>query len=1807
MSVTIKFRKGNASEWTTNGNVVLASGEPGYELDTGRLKIGNGVTIWNNLLYSAIVPSGFIAGSGISLNLANNGSSLTINSSGATVSNYADNRILTSDGTSTGINGESNLTFNGSLLSVIGSGNFSSGLFVSGIPVSTSGHTHLASQITNFNTSVSGLLPSVSGSGYITSSFNNNTYTISATGLQPSGNYSLVGHTHASSNITDFNSSVSGLLPVKNIVGGTGIYVTSTTGSYTVGISGNFYATTGNLDVLYFNTNIQPTLLQGQMAWNDTEGTVDIALTNTAIINIGEHEMYRVRNTTGGILYKGQAVMASGVHANGIIIPNLYTANGSVREIRFMGLVYENINDNNNGYVIHFGHINNIDTRGNVASNIAVGDETWADGDILYVHPTVAGKLTKNEPKHSISAAIVLDAASNGKIFVRPISYGHLGDNHDVSVSGAANGQFLQYNSETDYWIPTSSGNFSTLLVNGTGVSVSGHTHTSSNITDFNSSVSGLLPTITNSGDNRVLTSTGTTTGINGESNLTFDGTSLKVGNPNPVIAGALVVNGNIVTAGQSVQSSIFSIYGNTNNRLEFQNNSLSLTTNADSVNHAFPYFSGSSRINRMIITSSGVGIGTDIPVSRLDVSGIITASGGNSNNWNAAHSWGNHATAGYAPLNSPSFTGTPLAPTATSGTNSTQIATTAFVRTEITNLISSAPSTLDTLNELAIALGNDPNFATTVTNSIAGKVSKSGDTMTGTLNAPTGIFSDNIQISSQTASTIAGFDSSKNVTSLSTGTYPSLTELSYVKGVTSSIQTQLNSKQATLTNPVTGTGTTNYVSKWTGSTTQGNGIIIDNGTNVGIGTGTQATSPPERLVVDGNLRLADTAGSTGNRLQLARGGGGSYDYTLSKEGNHLAISTANDAATNRFTQFGFHSGTTWTPKTVINNFNGFIGVNTLSPSAALVVTSTGNSNINLANFTNTGGTTRAAISLSSAGDGVFSLIDASNNTDILFSSNTGTSSYINAGRLGIGTTTPSGTIHIVGTGIVSSISGVSPNALWHVYSSGSGNTVLNIEGTNGSLFSVVDNLSGSLMSVNNNAGLPVFEVFSNDSVIAGRFGQNDWVVSSGGNVGIGIGVPVFKLHVIGTGNFSENLLVSGIPVSVSGHGHTTSDITNFNSGVSGLLPTVSGSGYVVSSFTNNIYTISVTGLQPSGVYASGTHTHTASQITDFNEAVDDRIGSGLFVAGTGINLNYNDTSNSFTIGVTGLINNPANNRLLTSRDNTTTGIDAENNLTFDNSTLNISGNLVVSTTGDIDTLKINRFYHQNLSISTGLANNDLLVAITDPSGSSTTQTITGSTLRSSLLNQPARLQFRQGTDVERLLITPASGEPVWTTDSQRFYIGDGTTVGGDFMGPSPLVIINSSGSYIPIHSGNNEIYSKNRTPSNCSILNGTNNLITSYAIPATGNISGPTSQIICDYDNNGRWTDDSPSGLRIDYTFNNVRNSTFATLSLSANSGEYLILDLASPVGVSGQNWTNPRIVNISQSGSTLDRHTIVGGTNNTICSFIDSAIVAGSNNYITNRWSNFIGAGTNNRILRGGTLGPNSSAIVAGTNNILAGNNSIICAGSNNILGTPSLNLTLSLINSFIGGGSSNSIKNGAYNVIVGGLSNVVGGEQISYTSIPGGFEAKTTKHAEFSHSAGKFENAGDAQHTVLIARRTTTDATVNQVLFLDNSSIRLTLPVETAWTFTIKLSAYNDTDNQGGWWIFRGGIRRNAANGTALIGSLITENGVESSLSTASASVVADDTNEALEIRVTGVASKNIRWVAVVDISQVSYGAV
>ena len=133
------------------------------------------------------------------------------------------------------------------------------------------------------------------------------------------------------------------------------------------------------------------------------------------------------------------------------------------------------------------------------------------------------------------------------------------------------------------------------------------------------------------------------------------------------------------------------------------------------------------------------------------------------------------------APLASPALTGTPTAPTAAANTNTTQVATTAYVQAELADLVNSAPATLDTLKELSDALGADANFATTVTNNLALKAPLASPTLTGTPTAPTAaVGTDTTQIAT-TAFVIDQIDASTQPGALYQTTAPTYPEIGQI------------------------------------------------------------------------------------------------------------------------------------------------------------------------------------------------------------------------------------------------------------------------------------------------------------------------------------------------------------------------------------------------------------------------------------------------------------------------------------------------------------------------------------------------------------------------------------------------------------------------------------------------------------------------------------------------------------------------------------------------------------------------------------------------------------------------------------------------------------------------------------------------------------------------------------------------------------------------------------------------------------------------------------------------------------------
>jgi len=146
------------------------------------------------------------------------------------------------------------------------------------------------------------------------------------------------------------------------------------------------------------------------------------------------------------------AVYASGVTAgSGRIEASPFLADGTIDSKQFLGTVTDDISTGVNGLVTAFGYVRGLDTRGTANTAISVGDENWSEGDILWCHPTAAGKYTTVEPtapNNKIVAAIVITRnQTTGVLFVTPRVQPRLSDLQDVQTSTPTTNDFLRYTS----------------------------------------------------------------------------------------------------------------------------------------------------------------------------------------------------------------------------------------------------------------------------------------------------------------------------------------------------------------------------------------------------------------------------------------------------------------------------------------------------------------------------------------------------------------------------------------------------------------------------------------------------------------------------------------------------------------------------------------------------------------------------------------------------------------------------------------------------------------------------------------------------------------------------------------------------------------------------------------------------------------------------------------------------------------------------------------------------------------------------------------------------------------------------------------------------------------------------------------------------------------------------------------------------------------------------------------------------------------------------------------------------------------
>lgn len=205
-------------------------------------------------------------------------------------------------------------------------------------------------------------------------------------------------------------------------------------------------------DYLQLNTNANEASAVGKLKWNTTDGTLDIGLMGgQVVLQVGQEQVARVLNNSGSILTEAgyQAVKISSAQGQRLAV-TLAQANNEANSTDTLGLVTENIANNQEGFVTTSGLVRQIDTTGDLQS------EVWVDGDTLYLSPTVPGGVTKVKPlapqQTVIVGFVVYAHKTQGKIYVKVDNGYELDELHNVRITSVANNNILKYNSSLSVW-----------------------------------------------------------------------------------------------------------------------------------------------------------------------------------------------------------------------------------------------------------------------------------------------------------------------------------------------------------------------------------------------------------------------------------------------------------------------------------------------------------------------------------------------------------------------------------------------------------------------------------------------------------------------------------------------------------------------------------------------------------------------------------------------------------------------------------------------------------------------------------------------------------------------------------------------------------------------------------------------------------------------------------------------------------------------------------------------------------------------------------------------------------------------------------------------------------------------------------------------------------------------------------------------------------------------------------------------------------------------------------------------------------
>lgn len=204
-------------------------------------------------------------------------------------------------------------------------------------------------------------------------------------------------------------------------------------------VGGGSAAFTQPVDSLFFNVNVPTNNVDtAKMRWDSDLATVVLGLNDNVPNELGFKNFWLVKNQTGSTITKGSIVYANGtVGASGRITVAKFIANGSIDAKYLLGITAHDLTDGEDGYVISFGKIRQVNT------------DTFAAGAILYPSPTVAGVWTDVEPiAPNIDMPIgfcINSSSNNGTIAIRVASGYKLSELHDVAISSPVEKASLYY------------------------------------------------------------------------------------------------------------------------------------------------------------------------------------------------------------------------------------------------------------------------------------------------------------------------------------------------------------------------------------------------------------------------------------------------------------------------------------------------------------------------------------------------------------------------------------------------------------------------------------------------------------------------------------------------------------------------------------------------------------------------------------------------------------------------------------------------------------------------------------------------------------------------------------------------------------------------------------------------------------------------------------------------------------------------------------------------------------------------------------------------------------------------------------------------------------------------------------------------------------------------------------------------------------------------------------------------------------------------------------------------------------------